>query len=163
MNSGVLTIYQPVQTIDACKEAAKTPISKTMTDYRELSKSKISNDYVKANAENERKLEIDPKIEIEPEDFSDEVDSTILIRERVRGTMLEGAFKRVKGKVVGQSGQTISVMPKGNKSETVYSKRDVAKATNLPSTSKMPKTRKAAIETKVKQNKNSKGKRNQDE
>ena len=34
-------------------------------------------------------LEGDPKIEIEPEDFSDEVDSTILIRERVRGTKLE--------------------------------------------------------------------------
>ena len=28
-------------------------------------------------------LEQDPKIEIEPEDFSDEADSTILVRERV--------------------------------------------------------------------------------
>ena len=163
LNSGVLTIYQPVQTIDACKEAAKTPISKTMTDFRDLSKFKISNDYVKANAENERKLEIDPKIEIEHEDFSDEVDSTILIRERVRGTMLEGACKRVKGKVVGQSEQTITVLTRGNKSETVYSERDVAKTTKLPSTSKMPKRRKGAIETIVKQNKNRKGKRNQDE
>ena len=34
-------------------------------------------------------LEKDPKINLEPEDFSDEADFTILIRERVRGTKLE--------------------------------------------------------------------------
>ena len=59
-------------------------------------------------------LEKDPKINQEPEDFSDEADSTILIRERVRGTKLEGSFKRVKGKIVGQSGHTIRVLPKGH-------------------------------------------------
>ena len=31
-------------------------------------------------------LEKDPLIEIEPQDFSDEADSTILLRERMRGT-----------------------------------------------------------------------------
>ena len=45
-------------------------------------------------------LDQDPGIEIEPEDFSEEADSTILVRERVRGTKLEGAFKKVKGQTV---------------------------------------------------------------
>ena len=40
-------------------------------------------------------LEKDPQIGIEPEDFSEEADSTILVRERVRGTKLESAFKKV--------------------------------------------------------------------
>ena len=44
-------------------------------------------------------LEQDPQIEIEPEDFSEEADSTILVRERVRGTKLECTFKKVKGKL----------------------------------------------------------------
>ena len=60
-------------------------------------------------------LEQDPKIKIEPEDFSDEVDSTILVRERVRGTKLEGAFKKMRGKVLKQSDHTITLMPKGSK------------------------------------------------
>ena len=54
-------------------------------------------------------LEQDPRIEIEPEDFSEEADSTILVRERVRGTKLEGAFKKVKGKIVGELSHTITV------------------------------------------------------
>ena len=39
-------------------------------------------------------LEQDPKIEREPEDFSDEAGSTVLVREKVRGTNLEGATSR---------------------------------------------------------------------
>ena len=42
-------------------------------------------------------LEQDPKIEIEPGDFSYEVDSTFLVGERVPGTELKGAFKKVLG------------------------------------------------------------------
>ena len=64
-------------------------------------------------------LEQDPKIEIEPEDFSEQADSTTLVRERVRGTKLERAFKMLRGKVVNESGQTITVLPKGSKSTTV--------------------------------------------
>ena len=69
-------------------------------------------------------LDKDPLIEIDPEDFS-ETDSTILVRERMRGTKLEGAFKKVKGAVEGQSGHTITILPKTGKERT-YSKRDVA-------------------------------------
>ena len=57
-------------------------------------------------------LEKDPQVEIEPEDFSEEADSTILVRHLVRGTRLEGAFKKVKGKFVGESSPTITVLPK---------------------------------------------------
>ena len=71
-------------------------------------------------------LEKDPAIEIEPEDFSEEADSTILVRERVRGTKLESVFKRVKGQVVSQSNNTITVIPEASKRETIYSKRDIA-------------------------------------
>ena len=71
-------------------------------------------------------LEKDPQLQIEPEDFSEEADSTILVRERVKDTKLEGNFKKVKGQIVSQSGKTISVLPKSGK-QTIYSKRDVAK------------------------------------
>ena len=68
-------------------------------------------------------FERDPLIEMEPDDSS-EADSTILVRERMRGTKLEGAFKKVEGAVVGQSEHTISILPKTGMKVT-YSKRDV--------------------------------------
>ena len=106
----------------------------------------------------------DPKIEIEPEDFSDEADSTILVRERVRGTKLEGAFEKVRGTVVNQTGHTISILPKGSKNVTTYSKRDVAnkqKAAedqNLPSSIKTPITIKKPNEKEASKNKQKKRK-----
>ena len=60
-------------------------------------------------------LEEDPKLQIEPEDFSEEADSTILVRERVRGTKLEGNFKKMKGKVTAESEHTITIQPKAGK------------------------------------------------
>ena len=70
-------------------------------------------------------LEKDPQLQIEPEDFSEEADSTILVRERVKGTKLEGNFKKIKGQVINQSEHTKTVLPKVGKKIT-YSKRDVA-------------------------------------
>ena len=61
-------------------------------------------------------LERNPLIEIEADNFS-EADSTSLVRERMRQTKLEGAFKKVKGAVVGQSEHTISILPKTGKRE----------------------------------------------
>ena len=66
-------------------------------------------------------LDRDPLIEIEPEDFSDDADSTILIRERVRGTTLEGAFKKVRGNIVKETGNTLTILPRCGKS-TIISK-----------------------------------------
>ena len=82
-------------------------------------------------------LEQDPQIEIEPEDFSEEADSTKLVRERVRGTKLEGAFKKVKGKIVGESSHTVIVVPK-TWHHVVYSKRDVASGEHQASSRKQP-------------------------
>ena len=99
-------------------------------------------------------LEQDPQIEIEPEDFSEEADSTILVRERVRGTKLEGAFKKVKRKILGESSHTITVLPKTGH-QVIYSKRDVAAGSKLASPSKkanankMAKRKKEAKSNKV--------------
>ena len=71
-------------------------------------------------------LEKDPQLQIEPEDFSEEADSKILVRERVKGTKLEGNFKKIKGQIINPSENTITVLPKSGK-QTIYSKRDVAK------------------------------------
>ena len=71
-------------------------------------------------------LKKDPQLQIEPEDFSEEADSTILVRERVKGTKLEGNFKKIKGQIISQSENTITVLPKSGK-QAIYSKRDVAK------------------------------------
>ena len=80
-------------------------------------------------------LEKDPQLQIEPDDFSEEADSTILVRERVKGTKLEGNFKKIKGQVIHQSENTLTVLPKGGK-ETIYSKRDVAKLGQSTSSAK---------------------------
>ena len=81
-------------------------------------------------------LDQDPQIDIEPEDFSEEADSTILVRERVRGTKLEGAFKKVKGQFVGESTHTVTILPKTGR-QFVYSKRDVAASDKKASGSKV--------------------------
>ena len=62
--------------------------------------------------------ETDPKIELSPADFSEKVDPTILVRERVR-------VSRKKGVNTAGTGHTISIL--SDKRKTVeYSKRDVA-------------------------------------
>ena len=90
-------------------------------------------------------LEKDPAIDSEPEDFS-EADSTILVRERerVRGTKLESAFKRIRGQVVNQSENTITIVPKASKKEIIYSKRDVATGSSGQNVQKGQKERKEA-------------------
>ena len=53
----MLTVHEPVQTIKARQEVAKKPITETMAEFKDLSNSKISNVYVKANAENDRTIQ----------------------------------------------------------------------------------------------------------
>ena len=108
-------------------------------------------------------LDQDPKIEIEPEDFSEEADSTILVRERVRGTKLEGAFKKVKGQIVGESTHTITILPKTGK-QVVYSKRNVATSVNKARDSKAASSSKVASPNKEPSgNKSVKNKRKESE
>ena len=92
-------------------------------------------------------LDRDPLIEIEPEDFSDDADSSILIRERVRGTTLEGAFKKVRGNIVKETGNTLTILPRCGKS-TIISKMDVANTTAQQGTAQQGNTKPNSAETK---------------
>ena len=71
-------------------------------------------------------LKKDRQLQIDPEDYSEEADSTILVRERVKGTKLERNFKRVNDNIFSQSENTITVLLKSGK-QVIISKRDVAK------------------------------------
>ena len=100
-------------------------------------------------------LDKDPRIDIEPEDFSEEADS-ILVRERVRGTKLEGAFKKVKGNIVDESQNTLKILLKTGKS-FIVSKRDVAKMSDKEKTPQKKKWSKQ--EKRPKTTKNTKSRR----
>ena len=55
--SGVLTVHESVQIIKAISGVAETPITAKTAEAKDLSNSKISNVYVKANAENDRSIQ----------------------------------------------------------------------------------------------------------
>ena len=50
-----------------------------------------------------------------------------MVRERTRGSKLEGQFRKRAGKIVKETAHTITFLPKDGKREIIYSKRDVAK------------------------------------
>ena len=58
-------------------------------------------------------------------DFESGQDSAILVRERVRGSTLECAYKKKKGSLLTQSEHTISFLPAPRKTPTILSKRDI--------------------------------------
>ena len=86
-------------------------------------------------------------IETEREDFSDEADSTVFIRERVRGTTFEGAFKKVRGNIVKETGNTLTILPRCGKS-TIISKMDVANTTDQQGTAQQGNTKPNSAEKK---------------
>ena len=108
------------------KRDGKSPFEKLYGQEPNTVKSNIINK-IKNVSEN------DPKVEFTQSDFEEEVDSTILVRERTKCSKLEGQYRRKTGKVIKGSAHTITFLPKNSKKEVVYSKRDVAKAseTNL--------------------------------
>ena len=61
------------------------------------------------------------------EDIESGQDSTILVRERTRGTKLEAAYAKKRGSILKQSEHTVTFLPAGQKAAKVLSKRDVAK------------------------------------
>ena len=71
--------------------------------------------------------EQDNSLEFSPTDFQDDIDSTVLVRERSRGSKLEGAFERKTGRVLKETELTISILPEASKKVKMYSKRDIAK------------------------------------
>ena len=92
-------------------------------------------------------LERGPLIEIEPEDFSDKADSTSLVRERVRGTKLEGAFRKMRGNIVREAGKTVTILPRSGKS-TIVSMREIANTTPQQGTAQQDNTKPKSAEKK---------------
>ena len=82
--------------------------------------------------------ENDPKLVLEEDDFSPDVDSTVLIRERTRGSKLEGTFKKKTAQPIGELDHTVTILPSRG-SPVVLSQRDIAierKEANNPGPSK---------------------------
>ena len=70
-------------------------------------------------------LDNDNNFQLEMSDFPGEQDSEILIRERARGTKLDGLYKKKRGTITNGSDHTITLSNK-KRQPTTYSKRDVA-------------------------------------
>ena len=58
-------------------------------------------------------------------DFPGEQNSEILVRERSRGTKLDGLYKKKRGTITNKTAHTITISAK-KRQPTTYSKRDVA-------------------------------------
>ena len=82
-----------------------------------------------------------PEVELTGEDFESGQDSSIMVRERTRGSKLEGAFKKRKGTLIEDSNHTITFLPAGRTQVTVISKRDVGYDDQQKSCSKWPMRR----------------------
>ena len=74
--------------------------------------------------------EQDPEIEFEQSDFEDNLDSTVLVRERAaRGSKLQSTFEMKSGKKIGESAHTITLLPESSKGPKINTERDVASLT----------------------------------
>ena len=81
-------------------------------------------------------LDNDNTFQLEMSDFPGEQDSEIFVRERARGTTLDGLYKKKKGVIIGETDHTITISNK-KRQPTTLSKRDVAITKEpQPSTSK---------------------------
>ena len=72
-----------------------------------------------------RVLASDPKIQLTTDDIESGHDSTILARERTRGTKLGAALAKQHERILKQTQHTISFLPAGTSSPKVISKRDL--------------------------------------
>ena len=72
-----------------------------------------------------RSISEQPEFELFGNDFESNQDSTIMVRQKSRGSKLEGAFKKWKGILLENSNHTITFLPSGRTQSTIISKRDV--------------------------------------
>ena len=70
--------------------------------------------------------ETDQQLRSTSSDFQEDVDSAILVRERTRGSKLEGVFKKKSGRVLGESKHTLKWIPEGKQKAVILYKREVA-------------------------------------
>ena len=73
--------------------------------------------------------EQEPDLQFDNSNFQDELDSTVLVRERARETKLQGAFDKKTGRKIKESAHTITLLPEGSKKPKTYAKRNLAAAT----------------------------------
>ena len=69
----------------------------------------------------------DTSVDFQPVDFQDECDSTILVRERTKGSKFEPAFAR-KSRKIQETPHTFTVLPGPSKNPKAFSKRNEAQA-----------------------------------
>ena len=60
-------------------------------------------------------LEQDSRATFAASDFEEDTDSTILVRERARGSKLEPAFSKRRGRVPEETEYTITFLPQGKR------------------------------------------------
>ena len=101
------------------KKDGKSPFEKQMGREPNTVKSNLVGKYLDFSAQ-------DKDVQFQPVDFHD-CDSTVLVRERTKGSKLEPAFARKTG-AISETAHTIAVIPGPSKRPKIYSKRDVVKA-----------------------------------
>ena len=70
--------------------------------------------------------ERDPNLEFEQSDFQDDLDSTVLVRERARGSKLQGTFDKRAGRKIKETALTVAMLPESSGRPKIYAKRDIA-------------------------------------
>ena len=124
------------------KMDGKSPFEKQMGKEPNTVKSNLVERYLDLSAQ-------DNRVEFQQADFQDECDSTVLVRERSKGSKLEPVparktiFLFQKGKVQ-ETAHTIAVLPEAAKHAKVFSKRDIMQASKEQK-DKLKKARKRAI------------------
>ena len=98
--------------------AAELHNNRKYTTVKDIITTKPRNNYNVSDNDNNFQLEMS--------DFPGEQDSEILVRERARGTKLDGLYKKKKGVITKETDHTITVSGKKRR-PTIYSKRDVAR------------------------------------
>ena len=80
----------------------------------------------------------DSTFELKMSEFPPDQDSELLIRERARGSKLENAYKKKKGKIVAEIQHTVTMKGHGKSLPTLHSKREVAASRKLATSQKKP-------------------------
>ena len=68
----------------------------------------------------------DLQVEFQPSDFHGDTDSTILVRERTKGSKLVPTFARKTGSVIRETEHTIAILPENTKQPKIFSNWDIA-------------------------------------
>ena len=105
--------------------------NRKFTTVKDIITTKPNQNYIVSENDNNFQLELS--------DFPGEQDSEILVRERARGTKLDGLYKK-KGVITNETDHTITINKK--RQSTTYSKRDVAIPSEAQASTSQPIARK---------------------